>query len=47
MILVETTVPPGTCSKIVKPILLEELKKEGLIWRIKNRTFIRACYAGP
>ena len=29
LILVETTVPPGTCSKIVKPILLEELKKEG------------------
>lgn len=30
LILVETTVPPGTCSKIVKPILLEELKKRGL-----------------
>lgn len=30
LIIVETTVPPGTCSKIVKPILSEELKKRGL-----------------
>ena len=30
LVLVETTVPPGTCSKIVKPILLEELTKRGL-----------------
>lgn len=30
LIIVETTVPPGTCSKIVKPILQEELEKRGL-----------------
>ena len=30
LILVETTVPPGTCKKIVKPIILEELKQRNL-----------------
>ena len=30
LILVETTVPPGTCSKVVVPILEEELKARGL-----------------
>ena len=30
LILVETTVPPGTCEKIVKPILKNELSKRGL-----------------
>lgn len=30
LILVETTVPPGTCEKIVKPIIFEELTKRGL-----------------
>ncbi|MBM4427692.1 MAG: nucleotide sugar dehydrogenase [Chloroflexi bacterium] len=30
LILVETTVPPGTCQKVVKPILDEEFKKRGL-----------------
>ena len=28
LILVETTVPPGTCDKIVKPIIEEELDIE-------------------
>ena len=30
MILVETTVPPGTCVKVVKPIITEELLKRKL-----------------
>ncbi len=30
LILVETTVPPGTCSKVVKPIIEEELLKRNL-----------------
>ena len=30
LILVETTVPPGTCEKVVKPIIEGELKRRGL-----------------
>ena len=30
LILVETTVPPGTCDKIVKPIIEEQLSNRGL-----------------
>ena len=30
LVIVETTVPPGTCEKVVVPILKEELKKRGL-----------------
>jgi nucleotide sugar dehydrogenase len=30
LILVETTVPPGTCIKVVKPIIEDELRKRGL-----------------
>ena len=30
LIIVETTVPPGTCSHIVKPIIVEELRKRKL-----------------
>ena len=30
LILVETTVPPGTCIKVVKPIIFEELRKRKL-----------------
>ena len=30
LILVETTVPPGTCVKVVKPIIIEELLKRKL-----------------
>lgn len=30
LVLVETTVPPGTCEKIVYPILIQELEKRGL-----------------
>ena len=30
LILVETTVPPGTCMKVVKPIIEEELRKRHL-----------------
>tara|TARA_B100000575_G_C23139248_1_gene662541 strand:- start:1515 stop:3017 length:1503 start_codon:yes stop_codon:yes gene_type:complete len=33
LILVETTVPPGTCEKVVKPIINEELKKRNLDYR--------------
>jgi len=30
LILVETTVPPGTCEKVVKPIIEEEFEKRGI-----------------
>ncbi len=30
LIVVETTVPPGTCEKIVRPVLVTELEKRGL-----------------
>jgi UDP-N-acetyl-D-glucosamine dehydrogenase len=30
LIIVETTVPPGTCEKLVKPIIQEHLKQRGL-----------------
>ena len=30
LVLVETTVPPGTCQKIVKPIIEEEFVKRGI-----------------
>ena len=30
LLIVETTVPPGTCEKIVKPILEEEFEKRGI-----------------
>ena len=30
LIVVETTVPPGTCEKVVYPIICEEFKKRGL-----------------
>ena len=30
LVLVETTVPPGTCQKVVHPILEEELERRGL-----------------
>jgi nucleotide sugar dehydrogenase len=30
LIMVETTVPPGTCEKLVQPILAESLKERGL-----------------
>ena len=30
LILIETTVPPGTCERVVKPIIMEEYRKRGL-----------------
>jgi UDP-N-acetyl-D-glucosamine dehydrogenase len=33
LVVVETTVPPGTCEKIVKPILIQELKDRGLNYK--------------
>jgi UDP-N-acetyl-D-glucosamine dehydrogenase len=30
LVLVETTVPPGTCEKVVKPILIEEFERRGI-----------------
>ena len=30
LIIVETTVPPGTCEKVVKPILFDEFSKRNL-----------------
>ena len=31
LIIIETTVPPGTCSKVVRPIISRELKQRGLL----------------
>src|ERR1035438_1940865 len=31
LVLVGSTVPPGTCSKVVQPILIEELNRRGLV----------------
>jgi UDP-N-acetyl-D-glucosamine dehydrogenase len=36
LILVETTVPPGTCETVVMPILWEELEQRGLICESVN-----------
>lgn len=41
LVIVETTVPPGTCEKIVYPCLKEELKKRGLE---KKRIFVAHSY---
>ena len=30
LLIVETTVPPGTCEKIVRPVIAEQVKKRGL-----------------
>ncbi len=30
LILIETTVPPGTCEHVVKPIIIEEFEKRGI-----------------
>ncbi len=30
LVLIETTVPPGTCEKVIKPILEEEFQKKGI-----------------
>ena len=30
LILVETTVPPGTCERVLRPVLIEELDERGL-----------------
>ena len=40
LIIVETTVPPGTCENVVKPILLEELSKRNLNPKVENWTFV-------
>ncbi len=43
LILVETTVPPGTCEKVVKPIIEEELANRG-IDVVKNPPLIAHSY---
>ncbi|MBW6516410.1 MAG: nucleotide sugar dehydrogenase [Candidatus Cloacimonetes bacterium] len=43
MILVETTVPPGTCEKVVKPIIEEEFIKRGINIK-KNPPLIAHSY---
>ena len=43
LLLIETTVPPGTIEKIVKPILIECFEKRG-IDVIKNPPLIAHCY---
>ncbi len=41
LVIVETTVPPGTCEKVVYPILKEEFKKRGLD---TNKIFVAHSY---
>jgi UDP-N-acetyl-D-glucosamine dehydrogenase len=41
LVLVETTVPPGTCEKVVKPIIEKCFEKRGLD---KNKIFIAHSY---
>lgn len=41
LIIVETTVPPGTCEKIVYPILMQEFKKRNLP---QNLIFVAHSY---
>ena len=41
LVIVETTVPPGTCEKVVLPIINEEYKKRGLD---TNKIFIAHSY---
>lgn len=43
MILVETTVPPGTCEKVVKPIIEKEFTKRGIDIK-KNPPLIAHSY---
>ncbi|MBN2830035.1 MAG: nucleotide sugar dehydrogenase [Candidatus Cloacimonetes bacterium] len=43
LVLVETTVPPGTCEKVVKPILEEEFIKRG-IDIVKNPPLVAHSY---
>jgi len=43
LILVETTVPPGTCQKIVKPIIEEEFAKRGIDIK-KNPALVAHSY---
>ncbi len=33
LVLVETTIPPGTCEQVVKPIIKKELEKRGLSFK--------------
>lgn len=43
LVLVETTVPPGTCEKVVKPILIEEFEKRGIDTK-KNPPLVAHSY---
>ena len=43
LVLIETTIPPGTIEKIVKPILIECFEKRG-IDITKNQPLIAHCY---
>ena len=48
LILVETTVPPGTCIKVVKPIIEEELRKRHLsLGKIKIGHSYERVMPGP
>ena len=48
LILVETTVPPGTCMKVVKPIIEEELRKRHLsVEKIKIGHSYERVMPGP
>ncbi len=48
LILVETTVPPGTCMKVVKPIIEEELRKRHLsLGKIKIGHSYERVMPGP
>lgn len=47
LIVVETTVPPGTCEKIIKPIIEEEFSKRGIENRFKLGHSYERVMPGP
>lgn len=47
LLLIETTVPPGTCDKIVKPIFEEEFSKRGLAFDFKIGHSYERVMPGP
>ena len=44
LIIVETTVPPGTCENVVKPIILEEFKARGIDTASEDCIYIAHSY---
>jgi nucleotide sugar dehydrogenase len=47
LVLIETTVPPGTCEKIVKPVFEEVFEKRGLLKKYKIGHSYERVMPGP